>query len=84
MSMDSLTAEDRAAYSKITKVWTPKEKFDAHKIDLEKLADDQLAEAEARAKAKAGEAGSGVAEGAAAEEAKEVEELREMFSRRGT
>ena len=75
LSMSTLTAEDRTAYSKITKVWSPKEgSSDAHKIDLESLADQQLAEAAAR---------TAVSSKVDSSEAKEVEELKSLFASGG-
>ena len=48
MSVNGLTKEDREAYAKLTKVWSPKQQaHDAMKIDLDQLADQQLAAAKA-------------------------------------
>jgi hypothetical protein len=48
-SLRTLSKEDQAAYSKITKVWTPKEASSAPiMIDLDKLAGEQLAAAKVR------------------------------------
>ena len=59
LSPNAMVREDREAYAKITKVWTPKvQAQDAMKIDLEKLADEQLAESAALAKKRAAEAGA--------------------------
>ena len=46
----TLSAEDRAAYAKLTKVWTPvvDASLDPMKIDLEALAEQQRKAAEAR------------------------------------
>jgi len=84
LSSDKLLKEDREAYAKLTKVWTPKEgSHDAMKIDLDKLADEQLkVAAERAAAAERATAGEGAGSGGGLDEAKEEEELKELFSRR--
>ena len=62
----ALAKEDRDAYAKITKVWSPKHgSHEAMKIDLDRLADEQLAASEALAKQRVAEAAAEAA-GAAA------------------
>ena len=79
LSPNALTAEDKAAYSKITKVWAPKEgSSDAHKIDLEQLADQQLAEA--AAKVAVSSSSTSAAANTKVEDALEVEELKSLFA----
>ena len=84
LSSNAMVKEDRDAYAKITKVWTPQQQAnDAMKIDLEKLADEQLAQSAALAKAREaeGEAAAVDVTDAKAEEAKEVEELRKLLGK---
>lgn len=77
MSVNGLTKEDREAYAKVTKVWSPKQQaHDAMKIDLDQLADQQLAAAKAASE-------SGPAAGAVDvtdADAVEVEALQKMLS----
>ena len=91
LSPHKLTKEDKDAYAKITKVWSPKDHgdLDAMKIDLEKLADEQLAASKELERLReleraAGLSGGGSVDvtdrGGASSEAKEVEELTRLLN----
>ena len=88
LTPNTLSKEDKQAYEKLTKVWTPKEgAHDALMLDLEALGDQAIArsvelvkirQAEAAAVAAAAEVASKMDTKAA--DAKEVEELKDLFA----